>query len=149
MRVMMILGMFVFSVPTASFDSLRRTVGWRHPATARVGVRSAHQFLGVDEETIALSGAIWGEIAPLGRVSLEVLESMANDGKAYLLIGGDFKIYGRYVIESMETTRMHLFPNGAARKIEFSLTLKRVDPPSGLIMGLLSAVAGKVAATLL
>lgn len=144
MRVMMILGMFVFSINTASFDNLRRSTGWRHASTARIGARAAHQFLGVDEETISISGITYAEIASTGRVSLEALEAMAGTGDHYKLIGGDFKIYGDYVIESLETTRTEFFPDGTARKIEFTLGLKRVDDQGNLVMGLLSAVASKV-----
>lgn len=144
MRVMMILGMFVFSINTTAFDNLKRTTAWRHASTTRIGARAAHQFLGVDEETITIAGITYMEIAATGRVSLEALEAMANTGKRYTLIGGDFKIYGDYVIESLETTRTELFPDGAARKIEFTLQLKRVDDKSGFVMGLLSAVANKV-----
>jgi phage protein U len=144
MRVMMILGMFVFSINTTAFDNLKRSTAWRHASTTRIGARAAHQFLGVDEETITIAGITYMEIATTGRVSLEALEAMANTGKRYTLIGGDFKIYGDYVIESLETTRTEFFPDGAARKIEFSLQLKRVDDKSGFVMGLLSAVANKV-----
>jgi phage protein U len=144
MRVMMILGMFVFSINTTAFDNLKRSTAWRHASTPRIGARAAHQFLGVDEETITIAGITYMEIAATGRVSLEALEAMANTGKRYTLIGGDFKIYGDYVIESLETTRTEFFPDGAARKIEFSLQLKRVDDKSGFVMGLLSAVANKV-----
>ena len=144
MRVMMILGMFVFSINTTAFDNLRRSTAWRHAATPRIGARAAHQYLGVDEETITIAGVTYMEIAAAGRVSLEALEAMANTGRRYTLIGGDFKIYGDYVIESLETTRTEFFPDGTARKIEFSLGLKRVDDKGNLVMGLLSAVANKV-----
>jgi phage protein U len=144
MRVMMILGMFVFSINTTAFDNLKRSTAWRHASTTRIGARAAHQFLGVDEETITIAGTTYMEIAATGRVSLEALEAMANTGKRYTLIGGDFKIYGDYVIESLETTRTEFFPDGAARKIEFTLQLKRVDDKSGFVMGLLSSIASKV-----
>jgi uncharacterized protein len=144
MRVMMILGMFVFSINTTAFDNLKRTTAWRHASTTRIGARAAHQFLGVDEETITIAGITYMEIAATGRVSLEALEAMANTGKRYTLIGGDFKIYGDYVIESIETTKTEFFPDGAARKIEFTLQLKRVDDKSGFVMGLLSSIASKV-----
>ncbi len=144
MRVMMILGMFVFSINTTAFDNLKRSTAWRHASTTRIGARAAHQFLGVDEETITIAGTTYMEIAATGRVSLEALEAMANTGKRYTLIGGDLKIYGDYVIESLETTRTEFFPDGAARKIEFTLQLKRVDDKSGFVMGLLSSIASKV-----
>lgn len=143
-RVMMVLGLFVFSIDTAAFDSLSRRLAWRHPSQSRIGARPSHQFLGVDDEVITLSGVTHTEIANFGRVSLEVLEEMGNRGEAWLLIGGDTKIYGHYVIEGLETTQTEFFEDGTARKIEFSLSLKRVDEGPGLLMGAISAVANKV-----
>lgn len=148
-RVMMCLGMFVFSTHTATYDTLSRRMAWRHPSQGRVGARPRHQFLGVDDETFTISGTTYTEIATFGRVSLEVLEEMANRGEAWLLIGGDFKVYGHYLIESLETTSTEFFPDGAARKISFTLGLKRESEGPDLQMGVLSAVANKVLARLL
>lgn len=143
---MMALGLFVFSVDTAAYQSIARKLAWRHPSAARVGARPAHQFLGVDDESITLTGVTHTSLATLGRVSLEVLEEMGNTGQAWLLIGGDYKIYGHYLIEGLETTHTEFYPDGTARKIEFSLSLKRADEGPGLIMGVISEVANKVLA---
>ncbi len=143
---MMALGLFVFSVDTAAFQSMARKLAWRHPSAARVGARPSHQFLGVDDESITLTGVTHTGLARLGRVSIEVLEEMGNTGQAWLLIGGDFKVYGHYLIESLETTHTEFYPDGTARKIEFTLSLKREDEGPGLIMGVISDVANKVLA---
>lgn len=141
MQVMMALGMFVFSINTTSFDNLKRSVKWRHASAQRFGARPAHQFLGTDDESITLTGSVYPAIAALGRVSLEALEAMAGTGSRYPLIAGNFKIYGEYVIESLETTHTAFFPDGTPRKIDFSMALKRADEKQGLVMGLLSSVA--------
>ena len=41
--MMMILGMFVFSLPTLAYHELQRQTEWKHASTARVGLRDAHQ----------------------------------------------------------------------------------------------------------
>lgn len=137
-NTLMTFGMFVFSLNTAAYDSMQRSIAWRHPTTARVGARPARQFCGVDDESITLAGSIYLEISTDGIVSLEVLENMGNSGKKYLLIGGDGNIYGYYVIESLDTTGTLFFPDGTPRKIDFTLTLKRTDDDAGVAVGDLS-----------
>ncbi|ECF6066090.1 oxidoreductase [Salmonella enterica subsp. diarizonae] len=55
------------------------------------------------------------------------LQWMADTGKAWPLIEGTGFIYGMFVITSLSRTRTFFSPNGHASKIEFTLTLKRVD----------------------
>ncbi|EMZ3830149.1 phage tail protein [Salmonella enterica] len=93
---------------------------------SRVGQRPATQFLGVDEETITLSGELYPELTG-GTLSLMTLQWMADTGKAWPLIEGTGFIYGMFVITSLSRTRTFFSPNGHASKIEFTLTLKRVD----------------------
>ncbi|PHM40419.1 tail assembly protein [Xenorhabdus szentirmaii] len=52
---------------------------------------------------------------------------MADSGKAWSLIDGSGSIYGMFVIESIDETKTEFMSGGAARKISFTLTLRRVD----------------------
>ena len=52
---------------------------------------------------------------------------MGDSGEAFPLIQGDGVMRGSFVIEGISTTRTEFFDDGAARKIEFSIKLKRVD----------------------
>ncbi|MGF6436345.1 phage protein U [Kosakonia sp. 1610] len=60
---------------------------------------------------------------------------MADEGRAWLLINGTGMIHGMYVIGKVTHTPTELFSDGAARKIEFSLSLKRVDKSLAAIYG--------------
>ncbi|EPB0054369.1 phage tail protein [Escherichia coli] len=62
-----------------------------------------------------------------GRLSLLALEQMAEQGKAWPLIEGSGTIYGMYVIEGLNQTKTEFFRDGMPRRIEFTLSLKRVD----------------------
>lgn len=124
--MMMAYGMFVFSLSTVAYQGLQQQIGWRHPATNRVGQRPAHQFLGHDEESITLNGVLLPELSG-GELSLAALRLLGDQGKAWPLIEGTGKLYGLYVLESLNTTRTIFFNDGSARRIEFTLTLKRVD----------------------
>jgi phage protein U len=123
---MMSLGLFLFELETAPYQSFQQQLAWRHPANARVGLRPARQFLGNDDESIHLSGVLYHEITG-GQVSLEVLRRMAETGNAWVLIGGDGVIHGCFVIESLEMTYTVFNLDGSPKKIEFSLKLARTD----------------------
>lgn len=124
--MMMTLGMFVFSLPTLAYQELQRQTEWRHPSTSRIGARPARQYIGPGEDSITLPGVLVPELA--GEVlALDTLRIMADTGKAWPLIEGTGKIYGLWVIESLSETRTLFFRDGAARRIEFTLSLKRID----------------------
>lgn len=126
LAVQMMLGLFPFMRQTLPYQSIRQTKGWRWAASNRVGRRASRQFLGPDEEPITLAGVLLPEITG-GEVSLEALIKMGDQGKAWSLISGSGWFYGMFVMESLEMDRTIFWPNGAARRIEFTLTLKRVD----------------------
>lgn len=128
---LMCLGDFVFDLAGANYDSVKRQLGWRYPSTSRVGVRPARQFTGVGDETVTLAGCIYPEIAFNGIPALDQLEAMGDMGEPQLLVSGDGSILGSYIIEGLETTSTFFLPDGTPRKIEFSLTLQRVDDDTG------------------
>jgi phage protein U len=134
--MMMILGMFVFSLPTLAYQELQRQTEWKHPNTSRVGARDAHQFTGKGDDTITLSGWIAPELT--GSVySLDALRLMADTGKSWILIQGTGRIFGSFVITSMTEGRTVLGQDGDAGRIEFSITLKRTDES---VLGLLNTL---------
>lgn len=141
---MMALGLFVFGLRTVPYQQLQRQRQWRHPSLGRVGLRPARQFAGPGDDTITLSGVLLPEITG-GKLWLTVLEAMADEGKAWPLIEGTGLFYGLYVIEDLSNTDGLFFTDGAARKIDFSLVLKRTDDdPSqlGQVSDKLRALAG-------
>ena len=122
----MILGMFPFSLQTTPYQSANKTNSWRHVKNDRVGKSPRYQYIGPDEEPITLSGTLYPEISG-GDVSLTTLETMAYTGRAWPLIEGTGKIYGMYVIDGLTQNRTEFFQDGKARKIDFTLTLKKVS----------------------
>ncbi len=61
------------------------------------------------------------------QISLDTLRYMADTGKAWPLVEGTGKIYGTWVIENLSETRTLFFRDGQARRIEFTLSLVRID----------------------
>lgn len=138
--MMMTLGFFVFQRSTVAPQSSQDERAWRHPGNSRIGTTPAYQFLGKDEETTTLSGTLYPELTG-GEVTLELLHTMADTGQAYPLIEGTGRVRGYFVIESTSITRSEFFVDGACRKIDFSIKLKRVDETEG---SLESKIKGRI-----
>lgn len=134
MSMMMALGLFIFGLKTVPYQQLQRARQWRHPSTSRIGLRPGRQFTGPGDDVITLTGTLYPEITG-GRVSLALLAAMADTGKAWPLIQGEGTFYGHFVIEDMAETYSIFFSDGAARKIEFSLKLTRVDDDAIAMLG--------------
>ncbi|SFC76199.1 hypothetical protein SAMN05216577_11075 [Pseudomonas citronellolis] len=141
--MMLALGMFVFSLHTAAYQEMQRQTDWRHPSTNRVGAQPARQFLGRGEDAITLPGVLLPELA--GTVlSLDALRTMADTGKAWSLVEGSGRVLGLWVIETITETRTLFFPDGAARRIEFSIELKRIDDGRVDMIGSAISSAGNI-----
>ncbi|HAI6250254.1 TPA: phage tail tape measure protein [Escherichia coli] len=136
-RMMMVLGLYVFMLRTVPYQELQYQRSWRHAANSRVNRRPSTQFLGPDNDMLTLSGVLMPEVTG-GRLSLLALEQMAEQGKAWPLIEGSGTIYGMYVIEGLNQTKTEFFRDGMPRRIEFTLSLKRVDESLSDMFGDLS-----------
>lgn len=125
--MMMALGQFVFSLQTAPFGELQRRRTWKHTTSSRIGTRDASQFTGAGDDTFTLSGMV-AQAESIGTIaSIDKLATMGDAGDAYVLVDGIGHVYGCYIIEGLDETKKYFTSWGIARKIEFNLTLKRVD----------------------
>ncbi len=82
---MMALGLFVFSLRTASYQELQRVTNWRHPSNSRVEWRASYQFVGKGEDSITLKGVILHELTG-NRMTLDTVREMGDTGQAYALL---------------------------------------------------------------
>jgi phage protein U len=138
--MMMSLDQFVFSLKTAPFKELQRQRNWKHRTSSRVGSRDASQFTGAGDDTITLNGLVAPET--IGSIaSLNELATMGDTGDAYVLVDGIGNVYGAFIIDGLNETQTYHTAEGIPRRIEFSLTLKRVDDD------MLAQAAKKKAAT--
>lgn len=137
----MALGMFVFQTSTVPYQELQRRTEWRHASQSRVGDRPAYQFLGPGADTITLSGTLLPEFTG-GRVDLDEIRDMADQGRAWPLVEGTGRQYGLWVITNVDETSSTLYRDGGAAKIEFSLTLEHVDDERTDMIGDLTLYTG-------
>jgi len=124
--MLMALGMFVFQTRSVPYQQLQRATQWRHASQSRVGDRPAYQFVGPGADTITLSGTLFPEFTG-GRLDLDEIRDMADEGKAWPLVEGTGRQYGLWVITGVNETSSTFFRDGAAQKIEFTITLEHVD----------------------
>ncbi len=101
--------------------------------------RAASQFLGPGDDTITLSGWITPDIAG-DIVSIHELRTMGDKGEPYVMVSGTGVIYGLWEITTLDETQTLFYPNGTPRKIEFSLSLHRVDDEQIKQVGLISNI---------
>lgn len=137
--MMLALGMFVFSLTTAAYQELQRQTNWRHASNSRIGAAPARQFLGRGDDTITLPGVLLPELAGT-TLSLDTIRLMANSGKAWPMVEGSGRIYGLWVIESLGETKTFFFRDGTPRRIEFNLSLTRIDDDRIDLLGAGTAV---------
>ncbi|WP_459906939.1 phage tail protein [Caballeronia sp. HLA56] len=125
--MMMSLGQFLFSLRSAPLKELQRQRNWKHRTSSRVGARDASQYVGVGDDTITLNGMVAQDNSIGTIASLTELAKMGDSGDAYVLVDGSGTVYGAFVIESLNETASYHTVAGVARKIEFNLSIKRVD----------------------
>lgn len=126
MNIMMQLGSFQFCIQTAVYQELIRKNEYKWPSQHRFGQRPSRQFVGVGDETIQLPGTIYPEYRG-GFQQVEAMRRLAGRGQPLLLVDGLGKLWGRYVIESIDEKQSLFAAFGAPRKQEFSVSLARFD----------------------
>lgn len=125
--MLMSLGQFVFESTTLAFDEIQRKRGWNHASHDVLRGRTVQQYIGPGDETISLPCKIYESHGFGQRQSIDDLALMADTGHGYALIDGSGYVYGVYIITDIDETRSILMFNGIPRKVDCTLSLKRVD----------------------
>lgn len=120
------LGLFVFDLATLPFGEMSRRRDWRHARSERVGARDALQFTGPGQERVTLQGAIVPGVAG-SFASIETLREMADTGDVYQLADGSGRVWGGFVIVTLDDRRRSITVDGAPRWIDFSVELDRAS----------------------
>ena len=112
-NMMMILGAYRFCISNAAYQSLARTSEYNWQEQQRLGTTPAMQFVGAGMETITMQGEIYPQFkGGLRQVTL-------------MLISGNGMAFGRWCITGISETQTVFLKDGTARKITFTLTLKK------------------------
>lgn len=133
MTTLMTLGLFVFELTSAPFERIDRQTDHRWASKDRVGGPPAHQYVGPGADSITVEGVLMPELTG-GIPSLDKLREMASEGKAWILVSGDGRNQGKWIITGVTQRESHHVANGLPRRIDFSLALKRYwdDDPDAM-----------------
>lgn len=126
MTAVMALGLFVFSVPTLTYEQLRRRSDYRFARNGRLGARDAAQFVGPGDQTISLDGKAHAELCD-GEASLDTLHAMAAEGEGQALVCSNGRVYGNFVVTGIDERHILFASDGTSLAIEFGIDLLRVD----------------------
>lgn len=136
--VMMRLGPFNFSIPTATYQELSRSTEFLWPGQQRFGQHKSLQFVGSGTDTMTLNGVIYPGFRG-GFEQVNRMRAMAGSGEPMKLIDGNGQIMGDWAITSVTEKQSTFAAFGAPRKMEFTLTLEFF--PQDTIAELLASTA--------
>ncbi|MGX9427972.1 phage tail protein [Bradyrhizobium sp. LeoA1S1] len=120
--VLLALGAYRFSVNTGGYQKIERSSAWRWPATDRIGVAPAKQYVGPGEDSITIEGTIYPHYRG-GLRQIDQMRAQAGLGQPLPLTTGFGRYLGMYVIEKIRESQETLMSDGAPRKIEFTIEL--------------------------
>lgn len=115
---------FKFSIHTATYQSLTKTLGWVWSSSKRFGQYDSLQFNGPENPTMTLPGTVYPEFNNVGVDQLKVLESLGNDAEPILIISGVGDVLGYWVMTSFTETEARHMVAGIPTKQTFNLELK-------------------------
>ena len=131
MAVLASLGEFVFTPSSALYNELKRGDAFNYKAVESVHGSPNYHFTGPGEKSLTATGTLFPAVTG-GEEQLDKLREMAASGKAWLFVCGDegdsqFRSLGRWVIVDVTAESSFFDAAGKARKIDFTLELKRVS----------------------
>jgi len=138
--IMTVLGtqtQFFFNLDTLPFESATRTSQLTWKDQARLGRRSALQYVGVGSETLQLKGTIMPALSRASgkRVGWEnpnQLREIALSGKPVSLISGYGDPLGTWCLTRVVETQTALLTNGTPRNQAFELEFSRYGDDNDL-----------------
>ncbi len=116
------LGPFQFSATGHNVQKMDRTLALRWDPQNRIGRRPAHQFMGPGNEDIEFQGVIYPHFFG-GLAQYENMRVYAMAGIPLPLTNGNGKVLGLFCIKQLRDSSTSLIDTGAARKIEFTISL--------------------------
>lgn len=123
-NMMMILGAYRFCIGNAAYQNLVRTTEYNWVEQKRILGEPAMQFIGIGTDTIKLDGVVYPQFKG-GLRQVTLMRVQAGLGIPLMLISGNGMAFGRWCIVNIDETQTTFMADGSARKIAFSLTLKK------------------------
>lgn len=119
---MMKLGTFTFSLDTAAYQSLVHKTAFTWASQSRLNKTPQQQYTGPGPETISLPGYIMPAFAG-GLRQIDDMRREAARGEPLLMVDGDGRICGYWVLKSIQETQKEFLPGGVPQRVDFTLEL--------------------------
>lgn len=132
--IMMALGVYRFSLPTAAYQALDRTTNYTWPVHQRAGATPLLQFTGGGNDEIVLRGSIFPEFRG-GTRQIDLMRVEAGLGTPLTLISGSGNYYGLFAIANISEQQTIFWPDGTPRRQDFIVSLIRYNDISLTIPG--------------
>lgn len=127
--MLMQLGVLTFEVYPFNADQVMRDTGADFAAKDVMSTRRSREFMGEADENIQITGRLFPERFG-GLDGLETLDAMRASGIAQLLVRGDGKNMGWFLIERVNERSGFLDREGVGRLIDFSINIVKAKAPS-------------------
>ena len=128
MRQQMVLGDFIFGLSRGfAYSALQRSSDGGWGDLEIIASKPQSRQNGQKLEKLTFNGTA---MAAVGMQRLDQLRALQDARAPLPLVDGRGYVYGAYVIKSIAETQGNFFKDGAARKLEFSMSLVRVDEAS-------------------
>jgi phage protein U len=115
---------YYFNLDTAAFDKLKRSEAYRWAGQERLGRRSAQQAVGIGDEKLTISGAIFPTFRG-GIKQLNTLRSIGQQLTPLLLTTGYGEVLGTWCLLNVDEEQEALLQGGIPRKQGFTLEFVR------------------------
>lgn len=120
--VLMALGPFRFQVSGPSYERFSHRSEARWERQDRLGRAPARQFIGPGDHLITLDGRVYTQYTG-GYAQIERMRDALAKDTPYILVSGFGKVFGKFVIERVETGQEYFLPDGSPLRLEFTIDL--------------------------
>ena len=125
MRIMAIIGTFVFSANDKEFHKMQKSTRYHFAKIDKINTGTEYHAIGGRDETRVLSGRI--NALQSGSNPMDLLEIMAELKLEYPMFLGTGRYLGLFIIEEIRIKEDKIIDNGAAIQIDFTVSLQRTD----------------------
>lgn len=122
-------GSVTFEVWPVNAEQVNHETGYDFVAKDVMGAMRPREAMGVGDEFFDISGRLFPEkFGGLG--TMDTLQSMCASGSAHILVRGDGRNLGWYMIEKIREKSSYLDSEGVGKLIDFDINLVRAPRPS-------------------
>lgn len=125
MRIMAILGAFVFAANKKEIHKMEKTSRYHFAKIQKIHTGTEFHAIGGRDETRVLRGRI--NALQSGSNPMDLLETMAELKLPYPMFLGTGRYLGLFIIEEIKIKEDKIIDNGAAIQIDFTITIQRTD----------------------